>query len=211
MIINSDVLNGKSETKSIEVQRIESGYDGFFRIDLIDFKHTLYQGGWTQTIQRELFGRGEAAIVLLYDPVSRVVVLVEQCRAGALQHALKSGENEQAWLLEPVAGMIDSGETPEDAARREALEEAGTRLESLEYVCQFYPSPGGSDEVLHLFASEIDADLLPTYAGLDEDHEDIKIVQLPYEEAERRLQQGQFNVGSTIIALQWLFYQKRVL
>lgn len=211
MTINRNVVNSMSEIKSIEVKRIESGYDGFFRIDLIDFKHTLYQGGWTQIIQRELFGRGQAAIVLLYDPIKRVVVLVEQCRAGALQHALKSGENEQAWLLEPVAGMIDLGETPEDAARREALEEAGTRLDSLEYVCQFYPSPGGSDEILHLYASEIDASQLPAYAGLDEDHEDIKIVQLPYEEAERRLQQGQFNVGSTIIALQWLFYQKRVL
>lgn len=211
MTINRNVVNSMSEIKSIEVKRIESGYDGFFRIDLIDFKHTLYQGGWTQIIRRELFGRGQAAIVLLYDPIKRVVVLVEQCRAGALQHALKSGENEQAWLLEPVAGMIDLGETPEDAARREALEEAGTRLDSLEYVCQFYPSPGGSDEILHLYASEIDASQLPAYAGLDEDHEDIKIVQLPYEEAERRLQQGQFNVGSTIIALQWLFYQKRVL
>lgn len=211
MTINRNVVNSMSEIKSIEVKRIESGYDGFFRIDLIDFKHTLYQGGWTQIIRRELFGRGQAAIVLLYDPIKRVVVLVEQCRAGALQHALKSGENEQAWLLEPVAGMIDLGETPEDAARREALEEAGTRLDSLEYVCQFYPSPGGSDEILHLYASEIDASQLPAYAGLDEDHEDIKIIQLPYEEAERRLQQGQFNVGSTIIALQWLFYQKRVL
>lgn len=198
----------KSEKKRFEIKSIDSGYDGFFKIDLIDFKHTLYQGGWTGTIRRELFGRGQAVVVLLYDLNNQVAVLVEQCRAGALGHAHASGEAEQAWLLEPVAGMIDLGESAQQAAYREAREEAGVTLDNLEYVCQFYPSPGGSDEILHLFAAEIDSADLPEYAGLAEDHEDIKIVRLPFNQARQQLLQGQFNVASTIIGLQWLLFQK---
>lgn len=198
----------KENDKLIKIESKKTGYNGFFRIDILSYSHSLYQGGWTDTIQRELFGRGQAVVVLLYDLVKEVVVLVEQCRPGALQYAKNAKKTEQAWLLEPVAGMIDLGETPEQAGVREAREEAGIELSALEYVCQFYPSPGGCDEILHLYGSQIDADLLPEYAGLEADHEDIKIVQIPFTEAQQRLSAGQFNVSSTIIALQWFFYQK---
>ena len=199
--------NGSSK-KLIKINRVESGYDGFFRVDVLNYQHSLYQGGWTNDLSRELFGRGQAVVVLLYDVAQQVVVLIEQCRAGAIQHAELSGKSEQAWLLEPVAGMIDSGETPEQAGIREAQEEAGVALSSLEYICQYYPSPGGCDEVLHVYGSDIDSTLLPEYAGLSEEHEDIKIVKIPFEKAKQRLASGQFNVSSTIIALQWFFYQK---
>jgi len=194
--------------KCIEIQDTQSGYNGFFRIDILRYRHSLHQGGWTQSIQRELFGRGQAVVVLLYDLKKEVIILVEQCRPGALQHAQNANKSEQAWLLEPVAGMIDAGETPEQAGYREAREEAGVELTELEYVCQFYPSPGGCDEILHLYASQVDSTLLPEYAGLAEDHEDIKIVQIPFKQARENLSAGLFNVSSTIIALQWFFYQK---
>lgn len=194
--------------KRFKIDSINSGYDGFFKIDLIEFKHTLYQGGWTDTIRRELFGRGEAAVLLLYDLPREVVVLIEQCRAGALTRAMRHQQNEQAWLLEPVAGMIDAGETPEMAARREAIEEAGIEITDVEFICEFYPSPGGSDEILHLFAAEVNSTLLADFAGLPEDHEDIRILKVPFAEAKKRLLAGGYNVASTIIALQWLFFQK---
>jgi len=194
--------------KLIKINRIESGYDGFFRVDVMKYQHSLYQGGWTEGISRELFGRGQAVVVLLYDLVEKVVVLIEQCRAGAMQHAAESGISEQAWLLEPVAGMIDLDETAEQAGFREAQEEAGITLTALEYVCQYYPSPGGCDEILHVYGSEIDSNLLPKYAGLSTEHEDIKIIKIPFDEAHKSLTAGQFNVSSTIIALQWFFYQK---
>ena len=192
--------------KVLEIVSKNRGYDGFFKIDCIEFKHSLFQGGMTPIISRELFGRGQAVVVLLYDTVAKQVVLVEQCRAGALMHA---GDNpNHAWLLEPVAGMIDAGETPYDACVRECQEEANVQVLEFEPIYQFYPSPGGSDEVLHLFAAQIDVQRVPDYAGLAEDHEDIRLVKLSFSEAKQRLMAAEFNVASTLIGLQWLFFQK---
>lgn len=195
--------------KTLNILSTEQGYSGFFRIDILRYQHSLYVGGMSAEIDRELFGRGEAAVLLLYDLQAQTLVLIEQCRAGALVHAQKANSPDKAWLIEPIAGMIDCGETAEQAAVREAKEEAGIDIPAAEYICQFYPSPGGSDEVLHLFAAEIDIDAVADFAGLEEDVEDIKVLKVPFNEAKQNLLNGHYNVASTIIALQWLFFQRQ--
>ncbi|WP_024850876.1 NUDIX domain-containing protein [Hydrogenovibrio kuenenii] len=198
-------------TKQLELISESRHFDGFFKIDEITFRHTLYRGGWSSEIKRELFGRGEAVIVLLYDSKAEKVVLIEQCRAGALGRAGLGRDAQKAhtaWLIEPVAGMIDEGESALDACQREADEEAGVKSAKFEFVCRFYPSPGGSDEILHLYAADIDASQLPEYAGLEHEGEDIRIIQYTFEEVKLKLKNAEFNVASTIIALQWLFFQK---
>jgi len=94
--------------KQFEISTVEKVYDGFFKMHQITFRHSLYQGGWTSPLIRELFGRGQAVVVLLYDPKAQQVILIEQIRAGTLQHA--ADQNDQAWLIEPVAGMIEAGD-----------------------------------------------------------------------------------------------------
>lgn len=83
-------------------------------------------------------------IVLTYDPVHDRVLLVEQFRAGPLAR-----QEENPWRLEPIAGLIDRGETPEEAGLREAHEEAGLTLSRLELVARSYPSPVISTEFFH--------------------------------------------------------------
>jgi len=197
-------------SKQLDILLTQRAYNGFFKIDKIAFRHSLYQGGWTPVIKRELFGRGEAVVILLYDRTHEKIILVEQCRAGALKAALASGEPEQAWLIEPVAGMIDAGETPLQACVRETQEEAGCSLAEadFEFIARYYPSPGGSDEVLHLYAAEVDVNQLPDYAGLEAEDEDIRLVKLSFKEAFNQMNQAKFNVASTMIGLQWLCYQK---
>lgn len=195
-----------SDAKKIELLNADRAYDGFFKIDQLTFRHTLFEGGWSPVIKRELFGRGEAVVVLLYDLKAELVVLIEQCRAGALQHAAL--KNDQAWLIEPVAGMVEPGESNLVACKREAFEEAGVTQAEFEYICQFYPSPGGSDEILYLYGAEVDATTLPDYAGEASEVEDIRLIKMPFAQAKSKLMKAEFNVASTIIALQWLLFQK---
>lgn len=91
--------------KRFEVLARETVYQGFFSLDQYTVKHTLYKGGWSQPLTRELFRRNNCVAVLLYDPERDEVVLIEQFRMGALQ------EPHRAWLLEIVAGAIEEGET----------------------------------------------------------------------------------------------------
>lgn len=192
--------------KQFEVSQVDKVYDGFFKMHQIIFRHGLFQGGWSPILTRELFGRGQAVVVLLYDRSAEQVVLIEQIRAGALQHA--ADKNDQAWLIEPVAGMIEPGESKLSACQREAKEEAGVEIAEFEPICHFYPSPGGSDEVLYLYGAEVDVHALPDYAGEASEMEDIRLIKMPFAEAESKLLKAEFNVASTIIGLQWLFYQK---
>ena len=178
-------------------------FKGFFQLDKIQYQFSKYQGGLSSLITRELFIRGDAVIVFLYDAKHQKIILVEQCRTGAIN--FNRTNNEQAWLLEPVAGMIDTGESQLDACHREAKEEAGVNNAQFEFVCRYYPSPASCEEVLHMYAAEIDYRDLPQYAGLDSEAEDIRIVILDYKDAKQKLLNGDFNVASTIIALQWLF------
>lgn len=102
-------------------------------------------------ITREIFERGHAAVLLPFDPVRDEVVLVEQIRIAAYD------TSESPWLLEMVAGMIEAGETVEDVARREALEEAGLEVGRTKPILSYLASPGGTSERLSIPVGEVDA------------------------------------------------------
>ena len=190
----------------IKIESSKQVYDGFFRVDQIHFKHELYKGGWSPVIYRELLCQNQnGAVIFLYDMKSEQVILIEQCRACTL--ATKGQNN---WLVEPVAGMIDADETAEQACVREAEEEAGALIliENLEFVCKYYPSPGGFGEMLHLYAAEVDAEKIGEYAGLEHEDEDIKIHKISFKQAYQNLIDKKYEVASTYIALQWFFLHK---
>lgn len=56
------------------------------------------------------------------------------------------------------AGRIEANESPEDAARRECLEETGCSLKDLIYLCSYNPSNGMSDFKIHLFMAKVEAE-----------------------------------------------------
>lgn len=174
-------------------------YDGFFRIERYRLRHRLFSGGWSRELTRELFERGHAAAVLPYDPVLDTVVLVEQFRIGALEAP------GNPWLLEIVAGVIDHpDETPEDVARREAVEEANCHIQDIVHICDYFVSPGGTSERISLFCGKVDAAGAGGLHGLAEEAEDIRVVVVPFAEALAQLRAGNINSAAPIIALQWL-------
>lgn len=173
-------------------------YDGFFRMEKYRLQHTLFEGGWSEPMSRELFERGHAVAVLLYDPREDAVVMVEQFRIGALE--CEAG----AWFLEVVAGMVEEGESDESVARRESEEEAGCQVGRLEFIARYWVSPGGTSETLALYCGEVDSTTAGGVHGLDHENEDILVHVVPYSELLEIWQRGEINSATPLLAVQWL-------
>jgi ADP-ribose pyrophosphatase len=176
----------------------QTPYQGYFRIDAYRLRHRTFEGGWTREISREVFERGHAAAVLLYDPERDAVVLVEQFRTGAHAAGL------EPWLIETVAGIIEPGEQSAEVVRREAVEEAGCEVGKLESIGAFILSPGGSSETMALFCGRVASEDAGGVHGLDHEDEDIRPLVLSTDEALARLDAGGIVNATTVIALQWL-------
>ncbi|ROR94755.1 ADP-ribose pyrophosphatase [Sinobacterium caligoides] len=179
-------------------------YQGFFSCQGLTLRHRLFAGGWSEDYHRELFERGNAAAVLLYDAARDSVALVEQFRVGALASTLPGGERPTPWLFEVVAGIIEPGETAEAVARRESEEEAGCVIGELEHIAGYYPSPGACSEYIELFCASVDSAELGGLHGLSDEHEDIRLHVLTRDQAWQWLLEGRLNNASTLIAMQWL-------
>ncbi|HRC72439.1 MAG TPA: NUDIX domain-containing protein [Candidatus Competibacter sp.] len=175
-------------------------YSGFFRMEKYRLRHELFAGGWSGEMSRECLERGHAVAVLLYDPGTDQVVLLEQFRIGALDYPVGP------WLLEIVAGIMDDpAETAEEVARRETMEEAGCVPLELAPICRYLVSPGGTSESITLFCGRVDAASVASGVhGLASEHEDIRVRVVSRTEALDLLQAGRINSAAPIIALQWL-------
>ncbi|MBO6753554.1 MULTISPECIES: NUDIX domain-containing protein [Spongiibacter] len=182
----------------VEVIDSRSAWRGFFEIRALKLRHRLFAGGWGKPISRELFVRGPAVGLLPYDARRDEVLLVEQFRVGALD----SGQS--PWLTELVAGIIDTDESPEDVARREAREEADIAVAELEAVAEYFSSPGGSDEYFYLYCGQCSLDGAGGLHGLATEGEDIRASVYAAETAFAMLDRGEINNAHSVIALQWL-------
>lgn len=178
----------------------DTAYQGFFRIDRYRVQHTLFEGGWSEPMTREVFERGHAAAVLPYDPARDQVLLIQQFRIGAVAAAVPGGP----WLLELVAGIIEDGESPEAVVWREAVEEAGCELGELELVCDYLVSPGGTSEQTCLFVGRVDLGAAGGVHGLAEEHEDIRVHVVDAGEAIAMADDGRIANAAGVIGMFWL-------
>ncbi|WP_404341016.1 NUDIX domain-containing protein [Pseudoalteromonas mariniglutinosa] len=188
----------------VQLEPVKCLYKGFFKVNLYRFKHTLFAGGMSPFIEREILERGDAIAVLPYDPVTDSVLLIEQIRIGAL------ASKESPWLLECIAGMTDGSTDYHDVVKREAFEEAGLELAQLEFMLSYLSSPGGTTERLHLYLAHADLSQHRSgIFGLDSEDEDIRTHIMPYDEAIARLHSGEIDNAATVISLQWLALNKQ--
>ncbi len=176
------------------------GYDGFFRLRAFEMAHDRFDGSRAGPVRREVFVAYDAALVLPYDLARDAVLLVEQLRYAPLLRgdlALR--------VLEPVAGLIDAGESAEQAARREAVEEAGIEITDLRPMFRGYPSPGYSTEFHHCFLGFADLSAADGFAGgHPEEDEDIRTHVLPFDEAMGLIDTGEINAMPLAMMLLWL-------
>ena len=173
-------------------------YEKYFRLEEITVSHELFAGGESPEFTRELFERGAVVAVLPYDPRRGKVVLLEQFRAGAMN------DPDGPWLIESVAGVIEDGESREDVARREAVEEAGCEISELYPVSSYYVSPGGTTELCTSYCGITDSDGLGGIHGVADENEDIRVLVVDATDAFQWVREGKIRSSATIIALQWL-------
>lgn len=184
----------------VKIDHVETCFNGFFKVNKYHFSHALYQGGYSNTLTREVFERGDAVAVIPYDPVLDKIVFVEQFRIGAYR------TDDAPWLLEFIAGMFGEQESPIEVAIREAQEEANLNLDKsfIEPVMKYLSSPGGTSECIHLYVAKVDASNVGGVYGLEHEGEDIKVLSFSLAQAMAYLAEGKISNAATIIGLQWL-------
>lgn len=198
--MTKDFLKPQFGLDDVEILERKTLFQGFFRFEELKYRHRLYEGGWSDTITREILHRGEAIGAVLYDPANDLIGLVEQIRPGAFE------DPNGPWCLEVVAGMVDPGEEDLDAVvLREMQEETGLKPESIEYIGNYMASPGGCTEKLYVYCAIANlSDRHGGVSGLDAEGEDIRLLVMPATDVFDDLYGGRFNNAATLIALQWL-------
>lgn len=152
----------------------------------------------SRPVTLEVLRSGRSVTVLLYDPAENKFLLTQQFRIGAYLNKLSN-----CWLLECVAGMIDEGEMPEVAARREVEEETGCKVKDLEYIGEYLTSPGITDELTTLFIGNINAASAGGVHGKASEAEDILSRVLTAEEALAAADQRGLVDVTAQLALLW--------
>lgn len=172
-------------------------YAGFYSIDALSYSHSMHSGEMTDAIACELFVRGDVVGVLPYDPVRDEIALIEQFRIGAINN------KPDPWLVQIIAGMIDTDESPAQVAMREAKEEAGIELTDVTLISHYLASPGASEEENYVFYAETDLSQVGGTHGLAEEDEDILVKVVSAEQAIAMLDAGEIRNALSIVALQW--------
>lgn len=178
-------------------------YEGFYKIESLQYSHSLHSGDMTGPINTELFVRGDVVGLLPYDPVTDQVALIEQFRIGAMLN------QPDPWLVQIIAGMIDTDETPEQVVIREAREEAGIELVDVQLISRYLASPGASTEEVYVFYAGTDLSNIGGTHGLVEEDEDILVKVMSADEAINLLDSGEIKNALSIIALQWFKLQRQ--
>lgn len=180
----SRVLGGQTQAGQavregeVEIISQRRAYTGYFAVNEVDLRHPRFDGALSPVLERSYFVAGDAALVLPYDPLRDCVMVVEQMRMGPLGRG-----DPEIWHLEPIAGRIDPGEQAEQAALREAQEEAGLDIRSLETVARGYASPGDSTGYFHIFLGLADLpDDAAGLGGLASEAEDIRSRLISFDE-----------------------------
>jgi nudix-type nucleoside diphosphatase (YffH/AdpP family) len=185
--------------KKVSIERKRYILDDFFKIEEAYVQFEQFNGEMSPLVRQLKLERGNSVAVLVFNRSTEKLILISQFRYPTYQ-------NNHGWTIETIAGMVDAGETPEEAARRELQEETGLNIDSFEPISAFYPSPGGSSEQIYLYYSEVSGEQAKykKSGGLLAIGEDIKVIELTLAEALAKIKTGEILDAKTIIGIYWL-------
>ena len=191
-------MTSKNLPEPINLRKIRE-YDGYFKIDRVNYDHQCLVTGDTKPVTRYVFERGDSAAILLHDPHQRTIVLVRQYRYPV------STRNMSGWILEIVAGSRMNSEDPLELIKREILEESGLIVTEPRSTGMFFLSPGGASERCFLFEATVDTRSVHGRIGGETGTTEETIVEvISVEEAREMIQNGKIIDAKTIIAIQQL-------
>jgi nudix-type nucleoside diphosphatase (YffH/AdpP family) len=193
-------LRHRAEAGDVVVADLRQPYARFFAVEEHDVSWRRFDGAMSDSVTRAAFLSGDAVTVLPYDPVRDRVLVVEQFRAGPLARG-----DGQCWQIEAIAGRIDPDETPQAAARREAVEEAGLHLTELLEVARYYPSPGAVGEFIYSYVALTDLpDGSAGVFGVVGETEDIRGHLIGFERLMELVASGEIENSPLILTALWL-------
>ena len=182
---------------SITIQKTELLSDNWYLLNKVSFDYKMEDQD-SETQVREVYDRGNGAVILLYNSTNKTVVLTRQFRLPTYLNGNTSG-----MVIEACAGLLDT-ENPEECIIRETEEETGYRLSSVKKVFQSYMSPGSVTEILHFFIGEYQPNMkVSDGGGLAEEHENIEVLEYSFEQAYQMIASGEIIDAKTIMLLQY--------
>jgi nudix-type nucleoside diphosphatase (YffH/AdpP family) len=169
-----------------------------FRMIEAKLRFERYNGELSDTITRINFERGDAVAAIMHNPADDTLVLIEQFRYPAYH---KAG----GWVIELPAGVVETGESPDETMKREIEEETGYRAAIIHHLQTFFVSPGGTSERIFLYYGRINPqDKISAGGGLAAENEDIKVMHPTIDEALQLMNDKKITDAKTLIGLQWL-------
>ena len=183
-------------TKHVQVKQVEILSDDWYVLKKTTYNYRRRDGSW-QELSRETYDRGNGATLLLYNTVSRCVVLTRQFRYPTYVNG-----NSEGWLIETAAGLLDS-KTPAARIRQEVEEETGYKIREVTPVFEAFMSPGSVTERLFFFIAEYEErDRQSDGGGNVAEGEDIEVLEIPFDSAIAMISSGEICDGKTIMLLQ---------
>jgi GDP-mannose pyrophosphatase NudK len=182
----------------IKIIREELLSDNWYSLKKYSYEILKKDGHW-QKQTREVYDRGNGAVILLYNRECKTVILTRQFRLPSFVNG-----NESGLLIEACAGLLDQ-DNPEEAVRRETEEETGYRIKDVLKIFEAYMSPGSVSEILYFFIAEYSQAMkINEGGGIEHEQEDIEVLETGFEDAYAMIESGRIKDAKTIMLLQYL-------
>ena len=184
-------------SERVKIKKTEILSNNWYVLKKVTFDYQHKNGKWIEQ-NREAYDRGNGATILLFNQLTKTVILTRQFRLPSYINGNPTG-----MLIEACAGLLDL-DNPEDCIRRETEEETGFKIRDVKKIYEAYMSPGSVTEILYFFIAEYSKDMKTSMGGGVDEHEDIEVMELPFVKAIDMIASGEIKDGKTIMLLQYL-------
>lgn len=170
-----------------------------FRVHALSYQHPVFKSEETYTVKRVLVEKRASVIALPYDPLRDAVVLIEQVRPVKV-----FTDADSPCMFELCAGLVDPGESAEQALRRELDEECALSAGRIEPISQYWVSPGWTSEQLSIYCVEVNTSTIQDVCGNVQECESIHVSVMPFSQLMQALDARNIDNGGLLIGALWL-------